>query len=89
MTPYRLDGRAGRHTMSDMSDAISFRLPPELRRELARLCKRQKRPASEVAREALRRYITAEQLRLLRERLRPHAEARGFLTDEDVFKAVS
>ena len=76
-------------TMSYMSDAISFRIPPELRRELARLCKRQKRPASEVAREALRRYLAMEEMRLLRERLRPYAEARGFLTDEDVFKAVS
>ncbi len=31
----------------------------------------------------------AEELRSLRERLRPYAEAKGFLTDEDVFKAVS
>jgi predicted transcriptional regulator len=72
-----------------MADAISFRIPPDLRRELARLCKRQKRPASEVAREALRRYIAVEEFRSLRERLRPYAEAKGFLTDEDVFKAVS
>ncbi len=72
-----------------MSDAISFRIPPELRRALARLCKRQKRPVSDVAREALRRYIAMEELRSLRQRLRPYAEAQGFLTDEDVFNAVS
>ncbi len=72
-----------------MADAISFRIPPELRRELARLCKRQKRPVSDVAREALRRYIAMEELRSLRERLRPYGEARGFLTDDDVFNAVS
>ncbi len=72
-----------------MADAISIRIPPELRRALARLCKRQKRPVSDVAREALRRYIAMEELRSLRERLRPYAEAQGFLTDEDVFNAVS
>lgn len=72
-----------------MSDSLSFRLSPTLKRELNRLCKRQRRPASDVAREALRRYLAAEELRLLRERLRPYAEARGYLTDEDVFKAVS
>jgi len=75
--------------MSHMSDTLSIRIPAVLRRELDRLCRRQKRPASEIAREALRRYIDAEQLRVLRQRLRPHAEARGFITDEDVFKAVS
>ena len=50
---------------------------------------RQQRPVSDVAREALRRYIAMEELRSVRERLRPYAEARGFLTDEDVFNAVS
>ena len=72
-----------------MSDAILFRSPPELRRALASLCKRQQRPVSDVVREALRRYIAMEELRSLRKRLRPYAEARGFLTDEDVFNAIS
>lgn len=75
--------------MSDMSDMLSIRLPLPLRRELARLCKAQRRASSDVVREALRRYMAAEELRALRERLRPRAEARGFLTDDDVFKAVS
>jgi predicted transcriptional regulator len=72
-----------------MSDVLSIRLTEELRRELNRLCKREKRPASEVAREALRRYLASEELRRLRERLRPYAEAQGVFTDEDMFKAVS
>ncbi|MFM9957452.1 MAG: CopG family ribbon-helix-helix protein [Phycisphaerales bacterium] len=72
-----------------MSGSFSIRLSDDLRRELARLCRAQKRPASDVAREALRRYIAAERLRAVRERLRPRAEARGLLTDEDVFRAVS
>ena len=75
--------------MSYMDKPLSIRLPPALRRELNRLSRTQDRPASDVAREALRRYIAAEQLRSLRRKLRPYAESRGFFTDEDVFKAVS
>ncbi len=75
--------------MSYMSNMLSIRLTEKLKRELARLCKRQHRPASEVAREALRRYLAVEEVRQLRERLRPRAQAKGFVTDEDVFKAVS
>lgn len=75
--------------MSDMSDSVSFRLPPELRREFDRFCKEQQRPASEVAREAIKRYMLTERLRRLRSKLRPYAEAQGLLTDEDFFRAVS
>lgn len=75
--------------MSYMSDSLSIRLPDRLRREFERLCKRQNRPASDVAREALRRYVEAEELRALRLKLRPYAESQGFVTDEDVFRAVS
>jgi predicted transcriptional regulator len=75
--------------MSDMANMLSIRLPDALSRDLQRLCKRERRPASEIAREALRAYLAAGELRSLREKLRPHAEARGLLTDEDVFRAVS
>jgi len=75
--------------MSYMGDSLSIRIPPALRRELERLCKRQKRPISDVAREALRRYLAVERFRALRNRSLPLAEAQGLLTDEDVFKLVS
>jgi predicted transcriptional regulator len=74
--------------MSYMSP-LTIRIPEELRRKLEKLRKQQQRSSSDVVRESLRRYIAQEQLRQARERLRPYAEARGFLTDEDVFKAVS
>ncbi len=75
--------------MSYMEKILAIRVPAALRRELERLARRQRRPTSEVAREALRRHVAAEELRLLRERLRPRAEARGFLADEDFFDAIS
>lgn len=68
---------------------ITVRLREKLREDLDALCREQDRPASEVVRDSLRRYLAAQELRRLRRKLRPHAEARGFLTDEDVFKAVS
>lgn len=58
-------------------------------KELRRVCRQQKRAASDVAREALRQYLVTTQLRESRRKLRPHALAKGMLTDEDIFKAVS
>ncbi len=72
-----------------MADAISFRIPRDLRRELARLSRRLKRPVSDIAREALRRYVAVERFRAIRSRTLPLAEAQGILTDEDVFRLVS
>jgi predicted transcriptional regulator len=68
---------------------LTIRIPEDLRKELKSLCKQQHRPASEVVRESLRRYIAAEKFQALRRKMLPFAEAQGFLTDEDVFKAVS
>jgi len=75
-------------TMSYM-DALTIRIPKELAKKLEQICKRQHRSTSEVVRESLRRYLDLEQLREIREQLRPHAEAAGVLTDDDIFKAVS
>lgn len=76
------------HTLSYMT-AVTIRIPPELESKLKRACKRQQRSASDILRESLRRYLAVEQLRELRDELRPYAQASGFVTDEDVFKAVS
>ncbi|MFH0982033.1 MAG: YlcI/YnfO family protein [Planctomycetota bacterium] len=70
-------------------NALTIRIPEELQERLLKLSEQEQRSISDVVREALRRYIATEQLRQIRERLRPYAEARGFLTDDDVFKVVS
>ena len=44
---------------------------------------------SAVVRDSLQRYIAAERFQELRKKTLPFAEAQGFLTDEDVFKAIS
>ena len=68
---------------------LTLRIPDDLKRQLESLSRQRQRPAGELVRESLRRYLAQEELRLMREKLRPYAEARGFLTDEDVFKAIS
>ena len=68
---------------------LTVRIPKTLREELKALSARQQRPTSEVVRDSLRRYIAAEKFRRLRRKTLPFAEAQGFLTDEDVFGAIS
>jgi predicted transcriptional regulator len=68
---------------------LTIRIPEALRKELQDLCRRQKRPVSQVVRDSLRRYVAVEKFQTLRRRALPLAEAQGLLTDEDVFKAVS
>ena len=69
--------------------SLTIRIPKTLRGELKALSARQQRPTSEVVRESLRRYIAAEKFRRLRGKTLPFAEAQGFLTDEDIFGAIS
>jgi predicted transcriptional regulator len=68
---------------------LTIRIPKTLREELKALSARQQRPTSEVVRDSLRRYIAAEKFRRLRGKTLPFAEAQGFLSDEDIFEAIS
>ena len=81
---------ARRHTLHYMkTSALTIRLDPELERQLSKVAKRSGRTRSEVVREALRRQLALAQFEDLRRRIMPLAEARGYLTDEDVFRDVS
>jgi len=72
-----------------MGNTLNIRIPDALRDELRELCSRQHRPASEVVRDSLRRYLAIEKFQALRRKTLPFAEAQGILTDEDVFEAIS
>jgi len=56
---------------------------------LQRLSQEQNKPVSDIVRESIRRYVAVEKFRALRKKTLPFAEAQGFLTDEDVFRAIS
>jgi len=68
---------------------LTVRIPESLRKELQALCAQEERPASEVVRDSLRRYIAVRKFQRLRRKTLPFAEAQGFLADEDVFEAIS
>ena len=68
---------------------LTIRLSDEMRKELNRLARKRGRPAGEIVRDSLTRYLAVERFRALRRRVLPFAETQGFLTDEDVFEAVS
>ena len=68
---------------------LSIRLDKDLDRLLGKASRQTGRSRSEVAREALRRQLRLTQFEAVRRRMMPFAEARGFLTDEDVFAQVS
>jgi predicted transcriptional regulator len=68
---------------------LTLRIPDDLKQQLEQLSRQQQRPASELVRESLRRYIVTEQLKSIRRATVPLAEAQGFLTDGDIFKVVS
>jgi predicted transcriptional regulator len=75
--------------MSCMKNTLTIRLPDALRRDLEKLSRQKHRPLSDVVRDSLARYVALERFQALRRKTLPFAEAQGFLTDEDVFKAVS
>ena len=83
-------GGAARITLHDMkTGALTIRLDPDLQRQLAHLARRTGRSRSDLAREALRRQLALAQFDDLRRRIMPFAEARGYLTDDDIFRDVS
>jgi predicted transcriptional regulator len=68
---------------------LTIRLDEDLDRLLVRAARKSGKNRSEIAREALRRQLRISQFEALRRRIMPFAEARGYLTDEDVFRDVS
>ncbi len=72
-----------------MKEVVTIRLETELQRELDEVCEQLGRTRSEVVRDALRRQLSLMRFERTRRRLIPYAEARGYLTDEDVFRDVS
>jgi predicted transcriptional regulator len=69
--------------------ALTIRLDPDLEKQLDRLARQSGRSRSEIARDALRRQLAVLQFEHARRQVMPFAEARGYLTDEDIFKAIS
>lgn len=88
--PNRLVHEPARITLSYMKKAsVTIRLDARLQRELDRLSRQLGRTRSDLVRDALRRQLALVRFEEARRTLLPLAEARGILTDEDVFDRVS
>jgi predicted transcriptional regulator len=72
-----------------MKSVVTIRLDDELEQMLDRVCKETGRSRSDIVRDALRRQLTLLRFERLRTKILPFAEARGYLTDEDVTRDVS
>jgi predicted transcriptional regulator len=67
---------------------LTLRVPDDLDRALDRQSSALGVSKSDLAREALRRYLRVAEFRALRKKLVPNAQSDGINTDEDVFKVL-
>ena len=72
-----------------MKSTVTIRLDRQLQRRLDQVCRKIRRTRSDVVRDALRRQLALLRFEQLRRQAMPCAEARGYLTDEDVSPDVS
>jgi len=71
------------------ASTVTVRLDAKIQRELDRLSRQLGRSRSDIIRDAVRRQVALLRFERSRRMLLPLAEARGILTDEDVFRIVS
>jgi predicted transcriptional regulator len=75
--------------MYDMkTSAVTIRIEPDLQKLLDQICKQSGCTRSDVVRDSLKRQLSIIRFDQLRRQVLPFAEAGGYLTDEDVNKAL-
>ena len=72
-----------------MPATVTIRLDGALQKRISRLSNSTGRTRSEIVREALERQLALIEFEVARRKALPFAERAGWLTDEDVFGAVS
>ena len=72
-----------------MKSIVTVRLDDDLTQQLAEASESLGQSRSEIIRGALRRQLSVLRFEKLREQVMPFAEARGYLTDDDIFEEVS
>ena len=71
------------------TSSLTIRLDKDLDALLTKASQRSGKNRSIIVREALWRQLRLEHFEEIRKRVMPFAEARGYLTDEDVFSQIS
>lgn len=69
--------------------SLTIRLDEDLEQELQAVCAETGRSRGEIVRDALRRQLQLMRFERLRRQALPFGEAVGWLTDDDVFAAIS
>ena len=69
--------------------SLTIRLDKELEQGLEAACAESGRSCGEIVRDVLRRQLQPMRFERLRRQALPFGEAAGWLTDDDVFTAVS
>ena len=69
--------------------SLTIRLDDDLEQELQAACAETGLSRGEIVRDALRRQLQLMRFERLRRQALPFGEAAGWLTDEDVFAAIS
>ena len=72
-----------------MRSVLSVSLPEKMAVELDAMAKETGRNKSDIVKEFLGEYLWENRFRRMKKRLNPKAKAAGFITDDDVFKAIS
>ncbi len=72
-----------------MGSPVTVRLDRGLQKRLDTLSKKLGVSRSDIIRDALKRQLALLAFEKHRQTAMPFAEARGFLTDEDVFREIS
>lgn len=72
-----------------MKSTVTVRLDEDLDRLLPETSEHLGRSRSDIVRDALRRRLSMMTFDKLREQVMSFAEARGYLTDDDVFREIS
>jgi Arc/MetJ-type ribon-helix-helix transcriptional regulator len=84
-----IDRRLLRDNLNMKDASVTIRLDPKLQRELSRLSRQLGRSRSDLVRDALRRQLALLRFEQPQRGLLPLAEAKGILSDEDLFDLVS
>ena len=72
-----------------MRSVLSVSLPDKMAVELDGLAKATGRNKSDIVKESLGEFLWENRFRRIKKRLSAKAKAAGFVTDDDVFKAIS
>lgn len=72
-----------------MRSVLSVSLPEKMAAELDAVAKETGRNKSDIVKESLGEFLWEKRFRRMKKRLSSKAKAAGFVTDDDVFKAIS